>query len=112
MNIDNVDSQMSLIHAKEAGESLAYLVDIDVQGAINGCSDNTVSIREILDYVETKTGKKSIINSSGDTAPYNGEPSHSINTDKAKGLGYQFSNRNDWLWDLVDYYIGITTINV
>lgn len=57
MNIDNVDSQMSLIHAKEAGEFLAYLVDIDFQGAINGCSDNTVSIREILDYVETKTGK-------------------------------------------------------
>lgn len=112
MNIDNVDSQMSLIHAKEAGEFLAYLVDIDVQGAINGCSDNTVSIREILDYVETKTGKKAIINSSGDAAPYNGEPSHSINTDKAKGLGYQFSNLNDWLWDLVDYYIGITTINV
>ena len=101
-----------MIHAKEAGEFLAYLVDIDFQGAINGCSDNTVSIREILDYVETKTGKKAIINSSGDTAPYNGEPSHSINTDKAKGLGYQFSNLNDWLWDLVDYYIGITTINV
>ena len=112
MNIDNVDSRMSLIHAREAGEFLAYLVDKDFKGAINGCSDNTVSIREILNYVETKTGKKSIIHSLGDTAPYNGEPDHCINTDKAKKLGYQFSNLNDWLWDLVDYYIGITTINV
>lgn len=57
MHIDNLDSRMSLIHAKEAGEFLAYLVDKDFEGAINGCSDNTVSIREILDYVETKTGK-------------------------------------------------------
>jgi nucleoside-diphosphate-sugar epimerase len=112
MNIDNVDSRMSLIHAREAGEFLAYLVDKDFKGAINGCSDNTVSIREILNYVETKTGKKSIIHSLGDTAPYNGEPDHCINTDKAKKLGYQFSNLNDWLWDLVDYYIDIATMIV
>ena len=112
MNIDNVDSRMSLIHAREAGEVLAYLVDKDFKGAINGCSDNTVSIREILNYVETKTGKKSIIHSLGDTAPYNGEPDHCINTDKAKKLGYQFSNLNDWLWDLVDYYIDIATMIV
>lgn len=51
MNIDNVDSRMSLIHAREAGEFLAYLVDKDFKGAINGCSDNTVSIREILNYL-------------------------------------------------------------
>ena len=108
MDIDNLDSRMSLIHAKEAGEFLAYLVDKDFTGAINGCSDNTVSIREILDYVETKTGKKPIISSYGDAAPYNGEPNHSINTDKAKKLGYRFSNLDDWLWDLVDYYIEIT----
>ena len=112
MNIDNVDSRMSLIHAREAGEFLAYLVEKDFKGAINGCSDNTVSIREILNYVETKTGKKSIIHSLGDTAPYNGEPDHCINTDKAKKLGYQFSNLNDWLWDLVDYYIDIATMIV
>ena len=112
MNIDNVDSRMSLIHAREAGEFLAYLVDKDFKGAINWCSDNTVSIREILNYVETKTGKKSIIHSLGDTAPYNGEPDHCINTDKAKKLGYQFSNLNDWLWDLVDYYIDIATMIV
>lgn len=108
MDIDNLDSRMSLVHAKEAGEFLAYLVDKDFTGAINGCSDNTVSIREILDYVETKTGKKPIISSYGDAAPYNGEPNHSINTDKAKKLGYRFSNLDDWLWDLVDYYIEIT----
>ena len=112
MHIDNLDSRMSLIHAKEAGEFLAYLVDKDFEGAINGCSDNTVSIREILDYVETKTGKKPIISSSGEAAPYNGEPDHSINTDKAKKLGYLFSNLNDWLWDLVDYCIDITFMNV
>lgn len=107
MYVDNLDSQISLIHAKEAGEFIAYLVDKDFTGAINGCSYHTVSIREILDYVEKKTGCKAVIDENADSAPYNGETDHCINIDKATKLGYQFSDLNDWLWNLVDYYISI-----
>ena len=105
MNIDNIDCQMGFIRSDEAGKFLAFLVDKDFRGAINGSSEGTISIREIIDYVEEKTGMKAVIGNDGEAAPYNGEPEYSINTDKAKTLGYRFSTLKDWIFDLLDYYI-------
>lgn len=107
MYIDNIDYQMSYIRSDEAGCFISFLVDKNVDGAINGCSDGTISLGEIIEYVENKTGKKAIIDNSGDTAPYNGEPEYSINTQKAKKLGFEFSKLSDWIYDLLDYYISV-----
>lgn len=107
MNIDNVDYQMSYIRSNEAGKFIAFLVGKDVNGAINGASDGTISLKEIIEYVEKKTGTKAIINSEGEDAPYNGEPEYSICTDKAKSLGYKFSELKDWIYELLDYYIQV-----
>ena len=105
MNIDNMDYQMGYIRSDEAGKFLAFLVDRDVTGAINGSSEGTISLREIIQYVEMKTGTKAIINKNGEEGPYNGEPEYSINTDKAKALGYRFSILKEWIYELLDYYI-------
>lgn len=105
MNIDNLDYQMGYIRSDEAGKFIAFLVDKDVNGAINGSSKGTISIKEIIDYVEKKTGTKAIIDKEGDDAPYNGEPEYSINTEKAKALGFRFSELKDWIYELLDYYI-------
>lgn len=105
MNIDNVDCQMGYICSDEAGKFMAFLVDKDVKGAFNGCSEGTISIREIIDYVEKKTGAKAIIDEAGERAPYNGETEYSINTDKAKSLGFEFTVLKDWIYELLDYYI-------
>jgi len=43
----------------------------------------------------------------GDSAPYNGEPEYSINTDKAESLGFSFSYLNDWIYGLLDLYIDV-----
>ena len=83
------------------------MVDKDVKGAINGASDGTISIKEIIEYVEEKTGARAIIDNSGEDAPYNGEPEYSICTDKAKKLGYQFTELKDWIYELLDYYIQV-----
>ena len=105
-------------------------MDKDVKGAINGASDGTISIKEIIEYVEEKTGARAIIDNSGEDAPYNGEPEYSICTDKAKKshkafvdknleftegmtsdkakkLGYQFTELKDWIYELLDYYIQV-----
>ena len=105
MNIDNIDYQMSYIRSDEAGKFLAYLVDKDVEGAINGSSSGTISLREIINYVEEKTGAKAVLESTGDNAPYNGDPEFSINTDKAKSLGFEFTDIHEWIYELIDYYI-------
>ena len=52
MYIDNPDCQMGFIRSDEAGRFLAFLAGKNVPGAFNGCSGGTVSIREMLDYVE------------------------------------------------------------
>lgn len=105
MFIDNPDCQMGFIRSDEAGKFLAFLAGKDFRGTVNGASEGTVSVREILDFVEQKTGKKAIIEVSGDPAPYNGESEYSINTDKAAALGFRFSRLRDWIYDLLDYYI-------
>lgn len=105
MYIDNLDAQMGFIRSDEAGKFMAFLAREDFEGAINGSSQGTISLKEIIYYVEKKTGKKAIIDKTGDNAPYNGEPEYSINTDKAEELGFQFSNLKDWIYDLIDYYI-------
>lgn len=107
MNIDNLDYQMGFIRSDEAGKFLAFLVDKDFTGAINGSSQGTVSLKDIISYVETKTGVKAIVDSAGEDAPYNGEPEYSINTERAQKLGFQFSMINDWIYDLLDYYINL-----
>lgn len=106
MNIDNIDYQMSYIRSDEAGKFLAFLVDKEISGAINGSAHGTISLREIITYVEYKTATKAILDKAGDDAPYNGELEYSINTDKAEELGFQFTNVKDWIYDLLDYYIG------
>lgn len=105
MNIDNLDCQMGFIRSDEAGKFLAYLVDKDFKGAINGSANGTISLREIIDYVEEKTGAKAVISVEGEDAPYNGEPEYSINTEKAQALEFRFSQLKDWIFELLDYYI-------
>lgn len=68
-------------------------------------TEGTISIREIFDYVEQKTGAKAILDKDGDPAPYNGEPEYSINTEKAQALGFPFSGLRDWIEPLLDVYI-------
>ena len=107
MYIDNPDCQIGFIRSDEAGRFLTFLAGKPFRGAVNGCSEGTVSIREMLDYVEQKIGKKSVLSADGDTAPYNGEPEYSINTDLAASLGFRFSRLHDWIFELLDYYIDI-----
>lgn len=105
MNIDNVDYQMGYIRSDEAGRFISFLVDKEFEGAINGASNGTISLREIINYVEDKTGKKAVMDKNGDDAPYNGEVEYSINTKLAQSLGFKFNNLNDYIYDLIDYYI-------
>lgn len=107
MKIDNPDAPMGFIRSDEAGKFMAFLVDKDIRGAINGSSKGTVSIREIIEYVEKRTGTKAVIDKTGDDAPYNGEPGYSINTDKAEALGFRFSVLQDWIYGLFDHYISL-----
>lgn len=105
MNIDNPDCRMGFIRSDEAGKFLAFLADKNFSGAVNGSSYGTISLKEVIAYVERMTGAKAVITPDGEKAPYNGEPEYSINTEKAESLGFVFSDIKDWIYDLLDHYI-------
>lgn len=105
MDVDNLDAQMGFIHSDEAGKMMAFLVDKDIRGAVNGCSEGTISIREIIEYVERMTGTKAVVDKAGERAPYNGASEYSIDTEKAGDLGFRFSVLEDWIYKLLDDYI-------
>ena len=60
MNIDNLEAQMGFIRSDEAGKFISFLTDKDVKGAVNGSAGGTISIKEIIGYVEIKTCAKAI----------------------------------------------------
>ncbi|WP_026516347.1 NAD-dependent epimerase/dehydratase family protein [Butyrivibrio sp. MC2021] len=106
MYVDYPDSAMSFIYEKEAGEFIAYIVDHPISGAVNGCSNGTIRISEIISYAEKKLGKKAVLAENGDPAPYNGvEDILSFSTNKAKEAGYAFSDLDSWIYKLIDYEI-------
>lgn len=105
INIDNLDEEIGFISSDEAGKFLAWLIDKDFKGVINAGSVGSISIREMVDYVEKKTDKKAIITLDGLAAPFNSVPDFSINTNKAEEIGYDFTNLKDWIFDLLDKYI-------
>lgn len=108
--IDNLNAGMSFVHADEAGEFLSFICQSDFTGCVNGASRGVFSLREITDYVTEKTGRRLVISSNGVHAPYNGEKGYSINTDKAKALGFSFSDIRDYMYALMDDYIRTTML--
>lgn len=107
MFVDDLDYGISFIHEKEAGEFIAFLAGADVCGPINGCSKGTIKISELIGYIEKKTGKTAVYSEYGDEAPYNGlENDMSLDTQKARELGFEFSELSDWIYRLMDYEIG------
>ena len=105
MHIDNLQEQLSFIAADDAGRFLTWVSLTEYCGIINGAGKGTISLEEILQYVERKTGIKAILTPEGEAAPYNGTPSFSLDTCRAESLGYSFQSTEDYIYDLLDYYI-------
>ncbi|WP_026670823.1 NAD-dependent epimerase/dehydratase family protein [Butyrivibrio sp. AE3006] len=106
MFVDDLNEAMSFIHEKEAGEFLAYLADHPLSGAVNGCSNGTINISDIISYTEEKLGKKAILDENGDAAPFNGlKDTLSFSTEKAREAGYTFSDLESWIYKLIDFEI-------
>lgn len=105
MYIDNLTAEMSFVQAKEAAKFLTWLILSKHQGIYNAANSGTVSLQWIINYVESKTGKKAVLSQDGEPAPYNGISPYSIETIKAQKAGYSFQKLAKTLPLLLDYYI-------
>lgn len=106
MFINDINAQMGFVSSDEAGRFLAFLVEQKYTGVINGSNEGTISLQEIIKYVEEKTDKQAVL-SDGDNAPYNGSMDYSLTTKLASELGFKFSPINSFIYDLIDEYIDI-----
>lgn len=101
--VDDIDMQSPFIHEDEAGNFIAHLAEHFVPGGINGASNGTVKIADLISYIEKAAGKKAVLDKDGEPAPFNGLPcDRSINTQKAQSLGFKFMDLDSWLFKLVD----------
>ena len=106
-NINNIDSNLSFISDKEAGDFLAWLSNVDYVGPINAASYGSITIKEIIEYIEKSTGKKMIISSDGINGKYNGIFNSNLDISRVKSLGFKFNNIKEYIFNLLEYYTDI-----
>ena len=109
MCIDNINEPMAFINSDEAGRFLAWLADHDFCGCINAGSYGSISLQQMIDYIENKSGKKAILSADGEKAPYNGTTKYSISLRKAENIGFTFSHIDAWIYGLLDEYMQLVT---
>jgi nucleoside-diphosphate-sugar epimerase len=111
MQVDKPHAAISFISSSEAGDFISWLVGSKLIGPVNACSKGTITLEEIFAYTQKKTGKKPILNTEAEAAPYNGVEDFSLNTQKAGEGGYSFSELSSWIFKLLDHYILEAMIN-
>lgn len=92
--VDNLESPMSFITSKEAGEFLYWISTKDFRGPINACCNGTVKIKEIIKFCEEKYNKKWISTEDNNEKPgaFNGFFKNTLDNKKARELGFNFKN--------------------
>lgn len=108
MNIDDLDRRLTFIKDTEVGAFLPWIAAQDFNGVLNYSAEGSISIKDILNYIEEKTGKKAIIDCvNGKESPFHvfNEKTFSLNLDIVHRLGYKTEPIDSWIWELMDEYI-------
>ena len=105
MNIDNLEERIAFIRSDEAGDFLAWSAGQRFTGPVNAASKGTISLREVINYVEKKTGKEAVFSRAGMDGPFNGQKSFSLDVALAESLGYRFTSLDEWVCGLLDRFI-------
>ena len=105
MYVDNLDAALTFIFSDVAGDFLASLLTHDFTGPVNASNTGTVSVGEIIAYIEQKTGKQAVLSDTAEPAKYNAFSSYSLNLSQANQLGYLFGDVRQRFFELLDIYI-------
>lgn len=125
MYVDNMEEQICFIDSQTAGTLIAKLAELDEDSleqlitgygssdsnslAINGCLDGTISISEILRYIEHRTEKKAIVlfreEAGADEGTYNKTIGNSLDTTVSRKVIGGYQNVKDVIYRIIDIYI-------
>jgi len=104
IGIPNLDTKMCFIISDEAARFLFWVGRVGVDGPINACSDNQLTLGEIVTILEDKIGKKALVTNSitdDNGSPFGIANSWYMDTSKAKQAGFEFDDLHDWFPKLV-----------
>ena len=115
MKVTNPEYSCVFVTTFEEADFLIYLANTTETGIFNFSSDGYVTVKQIIEYIEDKSGCKAIYSDKGDIHPFRAEhfgttgytTGYSYNLDRAKSIGYKISKLDVWLWNLLDSYIGM-----
>ncbi|MBS4202253.1 NAD-dependent epimerase/dehydratase family protein [Bacillus sp. FJAT-49732] len=110
IGMPNLEARLNFISAREAGEFLAWIGSQAFTGPVNACANGDIQLTELVNLIESKTGKSPILTNSitdENRSPYGIKETWTMDNTKATDLGYEFSNLKDWLPSLIDYYNNI-----
>lgn len=102
MYIDNPDAEIGFVQSAEAGRFIAWLAGQALTGAVNGASPGCIAVGAILKYVERAAGKPAMLAPNSENAPYNQTPGYTINVEKARRHGFEFTPLAGWIYRLLD----------
>jgi nucleoside-diphosphate-sugar epimerase len=108
IGINNPNARYSFIIADEAADFLFQMGMNKFTGAINPGCDTDISLHELVGLIGEMTGNKPIITTEltkENASPFSLPGSWSINTEKAKQLGYHFTALEEALTKLINYYV-------
>jgi nucleoside-diphosphate-sugar epimerase len=102
--LTNIDAFISFISEEEAGEFLAWLSTANLEGPINACSNQSIKLKELLDFIEKETNTKAIIatmENNDNASPFNIPKSWTMSNEKARISGFPFSDLKEWAPKLI-----------
>jgi nucleoside-diphosphate-sugar epimerase len=108
IGIPDLKVGFSFILAEEAAQFLLGIADSTFTGPINPGSKGSMSLEEIISKIEKVTEKSAIIVgelTKDNASPYAMPGTFETNTEKALNLGFQFSDLNEMIDDLISYYV-------
>ncbi len=104
IGLPNPEARMCFISAEEAARFLLWMGESTIEGPINACSSGTVTLGELIAWIEDAVGKQAILVQAADDAdisPYGVEHSWYMDNSKAQQAGFVFSELRDWLPALI-----------
>ena len=107
MYVKELNKNLIFVRAEDVGKFLPWIAAQDYEGPINFSNRGTISIKDIITYIEKKVNKKAIYgdsNNYNDKEPFNefDETSFSFDLRIVSTLGYNLTNLHDWFWRGID----------
>ena len=102
--VSNLAAKICFIHSAEAARFLEWSAEQGFAGPINGCSNGSVAMAEILRWIEEDVARKSDVRSTGeakDKSPFGSDESIYMSNERASQLGFQFESLKRWMPELI-----------